>query len=234
MSLDSIVGKQVYFNLRTKKLVAVLDRNPQEATIATVGDVSLGRRRSVRASLLHSDYLASDGQPHGNGYVPVDALPQEHPNAAKAADTRSNVNIDALDDMTDEELADVILEQQEIASDAKDTVDRAKAVAKSRRGDKRGTEVHGDIAFVYSGGSKFDADTAQKNLPAEDFKRISVLKPDAALARALFKKDPKKLALCLKDNGPSLTVRRATDDDREEADNLTGDDNEDFTVVAPY
>ena len=214
MSLTSIVGKQVYFNMQTKTLVAVLDKGAREAAIATIKGDTLGRRRSVRASLFHTEYLASDGQPHGHGYVPVTVLPEGHPHAVTAAKTNwSSMNIDDLDALSDAELADLILEQERIKKEAADLAEQAKIIAKGRRGGDLGLDIQGDIALVFTSGEKFDAKLAVRALSGDDLKKILLPKPDATLARKIFENEPDKLAACMKDNGPTLTVRKATDDD---------------------
>lgn len=230
MSLDNIVGKPVFYNVRTKTLVAVLDKDAREVAIATVNGDSLGRRRSVRASLFHSEYLASDGQPHGHGYVPVDVLPEGHPHAVKATKTDwSSMNIDDLDALDDAELADLILEQEKIKKEAAELADRAKTVAKSRRGNSLGLDIKGDIALVYTSGSKFDAGYARRGLSPEDYQKILLPKPDATLARRIFENEPEKLEACLKDNGPTLTVRKATEDDLAKFAESQPSEDEDFS-----
>lgn len=217
MSLNSLADKTMYFNVNTKTVVKLLKKDNREASIATVKDGSpSNRRRSVRASLIHEGYLASDGQPHPYGYVPVTALPEDHPHAVKAPKTDwSNVDIDDLDALSDADLADLILEQERIKKNAADLADRAKVIAKGRRGSSLGIDLQGDIALVYTSGAKFDGVLARRHLAAEDYKKILLSKPDATLARKIFENEPEKLEACLKDNGPSLTVRKATDEDRE-------------------
>lgn len=230
MSTNTLAGQQVYFNMQTRTLVAVLDKDTREAAIATIKGDSLGRRRIVRASLFHTDYLASDGQPHGTGYVPVTALPENHPHAVKAPNTDwSSMNIDDLDALSDAELADVILEQERIKKNAADLAEQAKVIAKGRRGGNLGLDIQGDIALVFTSGEKFDAKLAARALTPVDFQKILLPKPDATLARKIFENEPAKLAACMKDNGPSLTVRKATDDDlaKYAASQPTGD--EDFS-----
>lgn len=227
---NSLVGKNLHYNVRTKKIVAVLDRDEREASIATVNDGSLGRRRSVRASLIHAEYLASDGQPQDNGYVPLTALPEGHPHAVKAPKTNwSSMNIDDLDELSDAELADLILEQERVKKEAAELADRAKAVAKSRRGGKLGLDVLGGIAMVYTSGEKFDAKVAARGLSPVDFQRILLPKPDATLARKIFENEPAKLAACMKDNGPTLTVRKATEDDLSRHASAQPEGDEDFS-----
>lgn len=213
--MNTLVGKTVYFNVNTKNLVTVISKDDREASIATVKDgIPSRRRRSVRASLVHEGYLASDGQPHAYGYVPVTALPEDHPHAVKAQKTDwSNVNIDDLDMLSDAELAELILAQERIKKDAAELAEQAKTIAKSRRGGTLGLDIQDGIALVYTSGAKFDATLARRGLSAEDYKKILLLKPDATLARKMFENEPKKLAVCLKDNGPSLTVRKATEED---------------------
>jgi hypothetical protein len=214
--LKALVGSTLYLNVRTNTVVAALDRDDRQFSIATVTEDGFGRRRTVRAASFHEDYLASDGQPHTFGYVPLASLPEGHPHAEKKTD-RSDmdlIDMDNLDELSDTQLAALILQQEVIKRHATEVAERAKAIAKYRRGDSLGLDIQGDIALVYTSGSKFDAGTAKRNLSAEDFKRILLPKPDATMARKLFENEPEKLDACLKDNGPSLTVRQATDEDR--------------------
>lgn len=225
-------AKNMYLNVRTNTVVTVLSKDARRASIATVNGDSTGRSRSVRAAAFHEDYLAHDGQPHTSGYVPLAALPEGHPHAVKAPKTDwSSMHPDDIDTLSDDALAAFILEQERIKKDAADLVDRAKAVAKHRRGSNLGIDIQGDVALVYTSGSKFDAPTAKRNLSAEDYKRILLPKPDATMARKLFEHEPEKLTACLKDNGPTLTVRKATDEDRAKylASRPSGDDSEDFS-----
>lgn len=210
----------LYVNVRTNALVETFGEGRIEFIVATVKDDGThGRRRKVRASFFHDGYLASDGQTHSSGYVPVNSLPGDHPRAMKTEMTYMEL-LDALPGMSPDELARVIAEQQKILSEAKTLVERAKDIAKGRRAETgTGTEVHGGIALVYTSGTKFDGPTAKRNLTAEEYSKILLPKPDAALARALFKTEPDKLDLCLKDNGLTLTVRQATEEDYERADN---------------
>lgn len=231
--LDSIVGKQFYYNVRTKKIVAVLDKNEREARIATVSGNTVGRSRTVRASLFHTDYLASDGQPQDNGYVPVTALPEDHPHAVKAPKKDwSTMDLDDIDKLDDAELAEFILEQERIKKEAADFADRAKVIAKARRGGNLGLDLQGDIAMVFTSGEKFDGKLAARNLTPVDYQRILLPKPDATMARKIFEHEPEKLAACMKDNGPTLTVRKATDEDRAKyaASRPQGDEDFSFTV----
>lgn len=201
-----------YLNVRTNTRVQIIEHGKATCSIATVTEGGLGRSRRVRAAAFHDSYLASDGQPHTSGYVPVASLPGDHPHADRSATV---IDVDNLDELSDDALAQLILEQERIKKDAADLAERAKMVAKARRGTSTGLEIRGDIALVFSPNSKFDAPTARRNLSAEDYKKILMPKPDATLARKLFENEPEKLEACLKNNGLTLTVRRATDEDRE-------------------
>lgn len=229
----NLTGTTLYLNLRTNTIVTVLDRDERKASIATVTDEGTGRSRSVRAAAFHEKYLASDGQPYTSGYVPLTALPGDHPHAAKAAKTDwSTMHPDDIDNLNDAELAAFILEQERIKKDAADLADRAKMVAKRRRGNNLGLVLQGDIALVYTSGTKFDAPTARRNLAPEDYARILLPKPDATMARKLFEHEPDKLNACLKDNGPTLTVRKANDEDRAKAETAKPQGDEDFSFIA--
>lgn len=201
-----------YVNVRTNNIVETCNEGPASFTIVTVTDDGYGPRRRVRAASFHEDYLASDGQPHTSGYVPVRSLPGDHPLAMKTEIDRMEL-LDNLDKLTNAELADLIKEQQRILGEAKVLIDRAKAVAKSRRKEP-GLELHGDVVMVYSTNERFDESTAMKNLAKDDLHRICVPKPDATMARAAFRNEPDKLKLCMKSHGLKLEVREATDEDR--------------------
>lgn len=223
--------KNLYLNVRTNTVVAVLDKGENMASIATVVGDGVGRSRSVRASSFRKEYLASDGHPHTSGYVPLTALPEGHPNAVKAPKTDwSTVDIDDIDQLDNETLAEFILEQERIKKAAADLADRAKVIAKARRGDKLGLDLRGDIALVFTSGKKFDAKLAARSLTPVDYQRILLPKPDATMARKIFENEPDKLEACMKDNGATLTVRRATDEDRAkfQADAPQGDEDYSF------
>ncbi len=219
----------VYLNVRTNALVQSFGEGPVDFTVATLTENGPGRRRTVRAAFFHDDFLARDGRAHMSGYVPVSALPVGHPHSTKKEPTRVDL-IDMLDKMSDAELAKVILEQEKVKKEAADIADRAKMIAKSRRGGTLGTEVHGGIALVYTSGVRFDAALAKRNLSPEDFKRILVRKADATLAKKIFEGEPEKLALCQKDNGPTLSVRPSTAADEINATGSEADSGEDFVI----
>lgn len=202
-----------YVNLRTNNLVETFNEGPAEFTIATVTDEGYGRRRKVRVDSFHDNYLADNGQPHDSGYVPVGSLPGDHPHAMKTEMSRMEL-LDHLDNLSNAELADVIMEQQRVAKEAEAVAERAKAVIKGRR-KQPGVEVYGNVTLVLSGsGEAFDAKTALRNLSAEDAQKICVLKPDAKKAREVFKDSLDKLKLCMKPKDLSLEVRETTDADR--------------------
>lgn len=205
-----------FVNARTNTLVETVNQGDGYVTIVTVRGDGYGRKRRVDADAFHSHYLDSSGRPHRTGYIPVNTLPGDHPHAMNTEVSDMDL-IDHLDDLSNDELADLILRQQAIAKDAEALIDKAKAVVKSRE-KTGGIRVYGDTAVVLTRTEKFDGPTAQKNLSASDYHLICVPKPDAKAARALFANDPEKLKLCLKDAGWTLAVRKATDKDRAEAE----------------
>lgn len=201
-----------YVSPRTKKLVEVLNEGPAVFTIATVTDDGYGRRRKARADSFHDSYLNGDGRPHSTGYVPVNVLPGDHPHAMKTEMTRMEM-LEAIDGMTNAELAQLILDQQKVAEEAKALVDRAKAVSKSRRKES-GTELHGDIVMVFAPSKKFNAKRAASALPPATLHSISLPKPDATLAKKILGEHSELYKACLEDYGFTLAVREATDADR--------------------
>ena len=192
-------------------MVEVLNEGSGTLRIATVTDAGYGRRRTAPASSFHDHYLGADGKPHTTGYVPVNALPGSHPYAIKTEVDRMEL-LERLDGYSNDELAALILEQQKILADAKAVIDKAKDISRSRR-KEAGLEVHGSVAVVYSTNDRFDPDLAMRNLEPGDLHRISTMKPDAKLARILFKGEPHKLAACIKKGALKVEVREATAED---------------------
>lgn len=200
-----------YVNVRSNTMVEVLNEGSGTLRIVTVTDDGYGRRRNAPANSFHKHYLGDDGKPHTTGYVPVNTLPGTHPCAIKTEVDRMEL-LERLDGYSNDELAALILEQQKILADAKAVIEKAKAVTRSRR-KEAGLEIHGDVAVVYSTNDRFDPDLAVRNLEPADLHRISVMKPDATLARTVFKGEPKKLAACIKKGNLKVEVRQATADD---------------------
>lgn len=213
MTSTLIDEKNLYLNVRTKTVVAVLDQDTEKATVATFVNNSVsGKARSVPLSSMHKSTLRSNGQPYTSGYVPV----VQAISVADSPTPRSamhSIDIDSLDGLSDEELTALAAEQAKVKSKAEAIVEKAKTILKSRRAPGTTLVVQGRYALVYKSGEKFDAKTALRNLSKEDYVRILRPKPDATHARKVFEKEPDKLALCLKDDGPSLTIREATEDD---------------------
>lgn len=67
-----------------------------------------------------------------------------------------------------------------------------------------GETVLGEYKLNRRENKRFDAATAKKNLTPEQLEEISVLKPDAARAKALL--EDEDLALCQKNFGSVVTV----------------------------
>lgn len=206
---------QLFVNVRSGNLVQVVNDGGAVVTISTVQEDGLGRKRRISSDAFHDNYFGPDGEPRKTGYAPVNTLPGDHPHAMKTEIDDMDM-ADHFDSMTDEELAEVIERQQQAKERAVYLVDKAKAVIKSRAVES-GTRVYGDNAVILSSARKFDAATARKNLTSVDFQRILLPKPDATLAARVFENEPEKLVKCQKDNGWTLTVRKATDKDHENA-----------------
>lgn len=205
-----------FLNIRTQNLVEIVgpvNTGTGFAVIATVRADGYGPKRRAKASSFYPRYLDRDGNPRTAGYVPVETLPDDHPHAVRTEIDDMDL-IDHLDQLGEIELAELILRQQEIAQKAEALIEKAKNVAKSRRR-TTGTVIFGDVAMVFAPGGKFNADYARTNLDPEDYRKICLPKPDPKLAKRLFANEPKKLALCQKNHGFTLTVREVTDKDRE-------------------
>lgn len=224
----------LYLNVRTKTVVAVLNQDTEKATIVTyVNGGATGKPRTVPLSSMHQSTLRSNGEAYASGYVPVtQAAPaNDKPSIRSAMDF---IDLDMLDAMSSDELTALAAEQAKIMDSAKSIVERAKVILKSRRPAGTDLLIQGDYALVYKPGKKFDAKTALRNLSKEDFARILLPKPDAIHARKVFEFEPDKLELCLKDDGPSLTIRKATDEDQAKlaasAVPLDGDEEYSFVI----
>jgi hypothetical protein len=229
MSTSTFTGNDLYRNVRSGLVTKILSQTGDRTLIATVKDGETSRTRTVPTSSIHQSTLNAEGEFHTFGYVPLDASTAQQ--TTTPSPDRSDMDLmDNLDALSDAELAALINKHERIKRESADIADRAKAVAKSRRGNNLGIDIQGDLALIYTSGSKFDAPTARRNLSSDDFKKILLAKPDATLARKLFENEPEKLAACLKDNGPSLTVREATDEDRARYASSHATDDEDFVI----
>lgn len=221
----------LYRNVRSGQVAKLLSQEGDRTLIATIRENGeTGRTRTVPTSSIHKDTLDPDGESHTRGYVPLNVAPAG--TAPQKSTDRSSMELDLmdnLDELDDSQLAAVILEQQKVKSTAEELVNRAKAIVKRRRGDSLGIDIQSGIALVYTSGTKFDAKTAQRNLQPEDFQRILLPKPDATLARRIFEHEPEKLQACLKDNGATLTVREATDEDKSRFATSAPKGDEDFS-----
>lgn len=230
MSISTFTGNELYRNVRSGSVTKILSQEGDRTLIATVKDGETSRTRTVPTSSIHQGNLDSEGKSHSSGYVPLNASPAQ-PTPTENTNW-SSMDIDNLDELSDAQLAALILKQERIKKDSADLADRAKTVMKYRQGSTLGLDIQDGIALVFTSGTKFDAGTAKRGLSAEDFKRILLPKPDATMARKLFENEPEKLEACLKDNGPTLTVREATDEDRSRyaASRPAGHGDEDFSI----
>jgi hypothetical protein len=205
-----------FVNLRTNGLIEAFNEGNGFVTVATVRPDGYGPHRVVKSDSFRTHYLDADGKPHKTGYVPVSKLPGDHPHARKT-ETGDMDLAEHIDELSDDELAELILRQQEAMATAKDIIDRAKAVVKSRN-KELATRVYGNVAMVFISGRKFDAVTARRNLSAEEYRSICMPKPDATLAKKILGEESAAYARTQKDNGWTLTVREATDKDRDKAE----------------
>lgn len=204
---------QRFVNVRSNRQVEVFNEGRGVFVVATVRGDGYGPRRRVPAEAFHTSYLDADGRPRKSGYVPVNTLPGDHPHAPKLEYDVDDI-LDNLNQLSTEELARFIHEQQEVMNRAKKAVEKAKAVAK-RRAKRAGVQLYGDVAMEFKSNRRLDEATAQRNLAPEDLQKLYRTKLDLALAEIVFKGEPEKLERCKKDHGWSLTVRAATEKDRE-------------------
>ena len=80
-----------------------------------------------------------------------------------------------------------------------------------------GTRVFGDVAVNAAPNNRFDAALAKANLTSRQYDAICVSKPDATLAKKVLGEDSPAYRATLKAGDWRVTIRFATDEDREMA-----------------
>lgn len=208
---------QLFINVRTGEVIEISGTDAELSKVATV--TVTGRRvrpRTMKTSTLKTTYLSRRGTPWKSAYVAIRALPEDHPLAGEISTPSAPVQDEnaALPDfssMTDAEVSAYANEQNARVELNKFLMDKTKEELHRRHPVPR-PYLNGNVAVTVSPNSRFDAPTAQKNLTAEEYKSIMLLKPDAKRAQAFL--TPARYKLTLKDHGNKIEIRPASDSHR--------------------
>lgn len=165
-------------------------------------------------------YLKNAGKPWKTGHVKADQLPANHEHAYRPA-RDATISVPTEDpefsDMTDEDLAEYANRRLAEAKLASDLAEKAKEELRNRK-PRNGVTIFGNTAVVASRPMRFDAALAKANLNRRQLDAISVSKPDAALAKKVLGADTPVYRSVCKEGKITLTIRTATDEDRQAAE----------------
>lgn len=210
-----------FVSLTTGALIEVVEADGSDRTaVATVtASGVLTNTRRILTTSLRTGYLTKMGRPAKTGYVLVSQLPGGHPFKPR---TERNTMVDPTADidyttMNDAEIAAHIHAADVQAKAYTNLVDEGKAELRKRISES-GTRVHGDVAVNAAPNRRFDATLAKENLTKRQYAEICLTKPDATLAKKILGEDSTAYQSTLKPGDWRLTVRFATDEDREEAE----------------
>jgi len=221
--MNRIFAGDRYTNVTTGAVVEVqrVDETYGGVTIATV--TTDGRKinqRRIQATSLRNSATNAKGVKYLGGYVRSDLLRDEITETAPNKETP--VEPTAIDtdidfaELSDEELATFAARSDAMAKRMADLVDDAKAEMR-KRATETGTRIFGDVAVNVASNNRFNAALALANLNARQYDAICVNKPDPTLAKQILGEDSPAYRSTLKAGDWRITVRMATDEDREAA-----------------
>lgn len=217
-------------SLANGSVIQILATGTDKATIATVAeDGRLLKKRQILSTSLRTNPYGAKGRLLKTGYVITSALPAQAEDTvtAKVEDTTEAAPTYERKHMVDPTADDVdysALDDDTLAAYIKEAEGKKKAYeglaekAKTEMGKRTaepGLRLFGDVAVNAALNRRFDPALAKKKLTPKQLAAISVLKPDADLAKALLGEKSDAYKSILKDHGWRLTVRFATDDDLE-------------------
>jgi hypothetical protein len=202
-----------YENVATGAVVQVTAHSTtSRVEVATVNAAgALVNKRTIGANDLHEDAKTKQGNPRKSGYVRIDALVAAKKKEERIIDADQDIDYDQLDTG---QLVKFIAQREAQAKLLKEQAEAAKTVLRARV-TERGTRVYGDIAVNAAANSKFDPKLALRNLTPEQYRSICVLKPDGTQAKKLLGEESAAYQSTLAKGDWRLTVRLATDEDRE-------------------
>lgn len=205
-----------YTNLANGSVLRVVDADDMgRATVVTVtASGRIANQRTVATTGFHEGYLTRQGKPRKTGWVRTDELPYTHEYAPQ--NKASEAVAPDVTKMDDTELF-AYIERKETERDlAKQEAETAKKEL-AERTTKEGTRILGDVAVVARPNRRFDAKLARQFLSPVQYASICESKPSPEKARNAFGKESELYTSMTKDHGWTLTVRMATDDDRDHA-----------------
>lgn len=206
-----------YTNVKNGSVIEIVEADDfGRCVVATVnGTGRLINQRKLGARNLHDNYLNLAGAPWKTGYVLTSALPYTHPYAPRAV-VKEVFSVD-VEDMSDEALAAYVYskeaEAKAIAKDAEDAKDELK-----KRTKQAGLRLFGEVAVTARRTRRFNAGLAKKMLKPEVYQAICSTKPDPEKAKRLLGEDSADYDASCKKYDWTVTVRTATDEDREAAE----------------
>ncbi|MBQ6358832.1 MAG: hypothetical protein IJI97_07795 [Clostridia bacterium] len=216
------VKDEIFISVENGSVIKVLDASSRGTVV--VGTVTITGRvinqRTMGDASLHTSYLNSTGKPWKTGYVKADQLPENHPYAyrpARAATISVPTEDPEFSDMTTEALAEYANRRLVEAKLATDLAEKAKEELRKRQ-PRNGVTIFGNTAVVASRPMRFDAALAKANLNKRQLDAISVSKPDATLAKKVLGADSPVYRSVCKEGKITLTIRTATDEDRQAAE----------------
>lgn len=215
------VKDEIFISVENGSVIKVLEAGNDKTVVGTV--TITGRvinQRTMGDASLHTSYLNSTGKPWKTGYVKADQLPENHEYAyrpARAATISVPTEDPEFSDMADEDLAEYANRRLAEAKLASDLAEKAKEELRNRK-PRNGVTIFGNTAVVASRPMRFDAALAKAKLNRRQLDAISVSKPDATLAKKVLGADTPVYRSVCKEGKITLTIRTATDEDRQAAE----------------
>ena len=212
--MNQIFAGDFYTNVATSTVIEVRESDEKTGKVTVVTIAPDGRKinqRTIQAASLRNSATSAQGVPYLAGYVRSDLLRKE---AAPTQETPVDFTDIDFAELNDEGLALLAARADAEAKRLSDLVDDAKAEMRKRT-KEAGTRVFGDVAVHAAANNRFDAGLAKANLTGRQYDAICVNKPDATLAKKILGEDSPAYRATLKAGDWRLTIRFATDEDRE-------------------
>jgi hypothetical protein len=202
-----------YVNVTTGAIIQVTEHSlTDRVSVATVNkNGDLVNRRNIASTDLHETATTKQGNTRKSGYVRSDEYALAQEKQEKIIDTDQDIEYDQLDNV---QLATFIAQREAQAKLLIEQADEAKKVMRTRT-TERGTRVYGDVAVNAAPNEVFNATLALRNLTAEQYRSICIPKPDAKTAKEVLGENSEAYKSTIKKGDWRLTVRPATDEDRE-------------------
>jgi hypothetical protein len=202
-----------YVNVSTGTVIQVTEHSTTDrVSVATVNkNGALVNKRNIASADLHETATTRQGNPRKSGYVRSDEYALAQKKEESIIDADQDIDFEQLDNT---QLLAFIAQREAQAKLLAGQADEAKKVMRARITES-GTRVYDDIAVNAASNDRFDPTFALKNLTTEQYRSICVLKPDATTAKKVLGENSEAYKSTLKKGEWRLTVRMATDEDRE-------------------